>query len=190
MEILNIIKRVLGRQRFVSEIEPNHLYIHEKGNTFAISDLKKMQPFLAPHWKKGVIASILLLLSVLFSLAQPLFFKYIIDDVIAGGKVLVLTIIVGILIVLLLLNAVISFFQQFYFFSFEQDVILEIQQRLFRRLLCFPKSFFDSRQTGYLMSRLLGDVFRLRMLFSSTGVEIFASVLKFLGGVVILFFLH
>jgi ABC-type multidrug transport system fused ATPase/permease subunit len=80
--------------------------------------------------------------------------------------------------------------KQFYFFRFEQDVIFEIQQSLFGRVLRFPKSFFDSKQTGYLMSRLSGDVFRLRMLFSSTVLEVFTNGLKFVGGVVILFFLH
>ncbi|HDL17973.1 MAG TPA: ABC transporter ATP-binding protein, partial [Bacteroidetes bacterium] len=40
------------------------------------------------------------------------------------------------------------------------------------------------------MSRLSGDVFRLKILFSNTSVEIFTSFLKLLGGIIILFLLH
>ena len=152
--------------------------------------LKKLKPYLISNWRKGLMASIILILASLLSLPQPLFTKYIIDDVIIKSDIKLLTIIVCLLISILLLEAILSFLKQFYFFRFEQDVIFEIQQNLFQRVLRFPKSFFDSKQTGYLMSRLSGDVFRLRMLFSSTVVEIFTNVLKFIGGIIILFFLH
>lgn len=80
--------------------------------------------------------------------------------------------------------------QQYFFTRFEQAVLLEIQQTLFDRTLRLPKSFFDSKETGYLMSRLLGDVGGLRWFFSSTLVHMFTSFLRFAGGVVFLFYLN
>ena len=155
-----------------------------------IALLKKLKPYLISNWRKGIVASITLILTSLLSLPQPLFTKFIIDDVIIKKDVTLLTVIVCILISILLIEAILSFLKQFYFFRFEQNVIFEIQQSLFQRVLRFPKTFFDSKQTGYLMSRLSGDVFQLRMLFSSTVVEIFTNILKFSGGIIILFFLH
>jgi ABC-type multidrug transport system fused ATPase/permease subunit len=152
--------------------------------------LRKLSIFTIPHWLNGVIASVILILASILSLPQPLFTKYILDDVIIKKDLSILTVVVSLLILILILEAVLSLLKQFYFFRFEQDVIFGIQQRLFERVLRFPKSFFDSKQTGYLMSRLAGDVFRLRMLFSSTVVEVFTNALKFLGGIIILFFLH
>jgi len=80
--------------------------------------------------------------------------------------------------------------QEFYFFRFEQTVILDIQHNLLKRALRFPKAFFDANQTGYLMSRLSSDVQGLRWFFSSTIVHIVSNILRFVGGVVLLFYLE
>ena len=187
MELIKIIVKMVGELHFSKK--GKSLYKVEMSN-FNLFYLKKILPFISNNWQKGLIASITLILASLLSLPQPLFTKYIIDDVLVKKDVSMLTVIVCILISILLIEAILSFLKQFYFFRFEQNVIFEIQQRLFERVLRFPKSFFDSKQTGYLMSRLSGDVFQLRMLFSSTVVEVFTNILKFIGGVVILFFLH
>ena len=152
--------------------------------------LKKLLPFIVPHWRKGLFASSLLVFTSILSLVQPLFTKYILDDIIVSKDVKKLAVTIGILLIILIIEAVLSFLKQVTFFDFEQKVIFEIQNKLFNRVLRFPKSFFDNKQTGYLMSRLSGDVFRLKILFSNTAVEIFTSFLKLLGGIVILFALH
>jgi len=181
MEILKILKKLFNRK----QQEKQHKNKGEKSN-FKIPCISQLKPFIYSNWRKGIIASITLILASLLSLPQPLFTKFIIDDILVKKDVSLLTIIICFLISILLLEAILSFLKQFYFFRFEQNVIFEIQQRLFERVLRFPKSFFDSKQTGYLMSRLSGDVFRLRILFSSTVVEVFTNVLKFVGGIIIL----
>jgi ABC-type multidrug transport system fused ATPase/permease subunit len=80
--------------------------------------------------------------------------------------------------------------QHFYFARFEQEVTLDIQEDLFSHVLRFPKGFFDENQTGYLMSRLSSDVEGLRWFFSSTIVYIISNILRFAGGVVLLFYLE
>ncbi len=80
--------------------------------------------------------------------------------------------------------------QQYFFTRFEQEVLLEIQQILFDRTLRLPKSFFDDKETGYLMSRLLGDVNGVRWFFSSTLVYMVSSILRFAGGAVFLLYLN
>ena len=189
MQIFNTLKKALAVQNLPDNSNVASEAFPQKTNN-QIALLKKLKPYLISNWRKGIIASITLILASLLSLPQPLFTKFIIDDILVKKDVSLLTIIICFLISILLLEAILSFLKQFYFFRFEQNVIFEIQQRLFERVLRFPKSFFDSKQTGYLMSRLSGDVFRLRMLFSSTVVEVFTNVLKFVGGIIILFFLH
>ena len=101
-----------------------------------------------------------------------------------------LNIIIICFIGLLLLQSLFSFLRDYLFNRFEQEVVLEIQSQLFQRVLRFPKSFFDNKETGYLMSRLVGDSAVLKMFFSQITVEVFTSALKFAGGIVILFILH
>ena len=190
MEFLQILKKIFDSKNDHHNIKFDYFGIVEVDYPFKFFYLKKLYPFIKPYWKIGVFASLMLIFSALLSLCQPLFTKYIIDDVIVSSNILILTIIVAILIVVLFLDAITSFLKQFYFYNFEQHVIFEIQYQLFQRVLRFPKSFFDSNQTGYLMSRLFSDVFRVRLLFSGTAVEVFTNILKFLGGIIILLYLH
>ena len=188
MIFIHIIKKEFSTNWSCSKLRSTIFNFSEKKSYRFL--VKKLLSFIFPHWRKGFLASALLISASLLTLVQPLFIKYILDDIIIAKDVKKLAVTIGILLVILLTEAVLSFLKQFHFFDFEQKVIFEIQNRLFNKVLRFPKSFFDNKQTGYLMSRLSGDVFRLKILFSNTAVEIFTSFLKLLGGIVILFALH
>jgi ABC-type multidrug transport system fused ATPase/permease subunit len=114
----------------------------------------------------------------------------LIDKVILGKQ---LSLLLGAILLLAgvkAANMVFGMLQQYVFTRFEQEVLFDIQQALFDRILRLPKAFFDAKETGYLMSRLLGDVGGLRWFFSSTLVYIFTSVLRFAGGTVFLIYLN
>ena len=190
MEIINILRKIIRESPIFSETKTENIDLKEDITLFRIMQLKKLFPFMIPHWKKALIASILLFLDTFFSLPQPLFIKYIFDDVILGNKISMLALVIAVLISIMLIEAIVKLFKEFYSFFFEQNIILEIQCKLFQRALRFPKSFFDSKQTGYLMSRFSSDISRLRMLFSGSIINILTSILKFGCGIAILFYLH
>jgi ABC-type bacteriocin/lantibiotic exporter with double-glycine peptidase domain len=154
------------------------------------SNLKNLLPFAKHHWRKGALGALLILLTSLLAFPGPLITRYLIDKVILGKQ---LTLLLGVILLLAGIKAagvIFGILQQYFFIRFEQEVLFDIQQALFDRTLRLPKSFFDSKETGYLMSRLLGDVNGLRWFFSSTMVYIFTSLLRFTGGVYFLLFLN
>jgi ABC-type multidrug transport system fused ATPase/permease subunit len=87
-------------------------------------------------------------------------------------------------------SKLISVFQEYYFARFEQEILLDLQEDLLEHTLKLPKSFFDEKETGYLMSRSSSDVQRLRWFFSSTLVYILDQSLRFIGGTIFLFYLE
>jgi ABC-type multidrug transport system fused ATPase/permease subunit len=154
------------------------------------ANLENLRPFVARHWRHGALGAVLVLLSSLISLPPPLINRYLVDDVILerqlgllAGAVLAY---VGVKLFGLLLGQI----QQFVFARFEQAILLDIQQALLNHTLHLPKSFFDNKEVGYLMSRLSSDVQGLRWFFSSTLVYIATNVLRFIGGVAFLFYLE
>jgi len=154
------------------------------------ANLKNLAPFIKRHWRKGAVGVMLILLTSLLAFPGPLITRYLIDKVILGRQ---LSLLLGAILLLGAVKAasiVFNLFQQYFFTRFEQEVLFDIQQSLFDRTLRLPKSFFDSKETGYLMSRLLGDVNGLRWFFSSTLVHIFTSFLRFVGGAAFLFYLN
>ncbi|MBN2399937.1 MAG: ABC transporter ATP-binding protein, partial [Candidatus Aminicenantes bacterium] len=154
------------------------------------NNLKNLVPFIKLHWFKGALGAMLILLTSLLSFPGPLITRYLVDKVILGKQ---LSLLLGAIMLLAIVKAsgiVFGLLQQYFFTRFEQEVLLEIQQALFDRTLRLPKSFFDSKETGYLMSRLLGDVNGLRWFFSSTLVYIFTSFLRCSGGAFFLIYLN
>ena len=181
---LNYLKQGLSRK------PPEDRIAGEKGYTGLRSNLKNLLPFFKRHWRKGVLGVFLILFTLLLTFPQPLITRYLIDNVILArnlhlliGTILLLA---GVLIGQMLAGTL----QDFYFSRFEQIVILDIQHKLLKRALRFPKAFFDANKTGYLMSRLSSDVQGLRWFFSSTIVYIASNTLRFIGGTALLFYLE
>ncbi len=154
------------------------------------SRLSNLLPYFSRHWRKGVLGAILVIISALLTFPQPLLTRYLVDNVILAKQ---LDLLLGVIVLMGLVKVAgmaASAFQQFYFARFEKMVILNIQSDLFERTLHFPKTFFDEKETGYLMSRLSSDVRGLSWFFSSTLVYIASSVIRLGGGVVFLFYLE
>lgn len=181
---LEYLKRGLSRTQAADRIAEERGYADTRAN------LENLKPFLARHWRKGVLGSILILLNSLLGFPQPLITRYLIDDVILNRQLNLL--IGGVLLLagVTVLGRLTGLLQQFYFARFEQEVLLDIQHDLLDHTLRFPKSFFDDKEVGYLMSRLSSDVQGLRWFFSSTIVYIASNILRFLGGVGLLFYLE
>jgi subfamily B ATP-binding cassette protein MsbA len=154
------------------------------------TSLRNLRPFVSRHWRKGVLGSLLIILTSLLSFPQPLITRYLIDHVILSRQLALLAGVILLLVGITLAEKILNVFQQFYFTRFEQEVILDIQQSLLDHVLRLPKSFFDANQTGYLMSRLSSDVQGLRWFFSSAIVYIFSNCLRFIGGIAFLIYLE
>ncbi len=153
-------------------------------------NLKNLRPFVSRHLRKGILGAIFVIISTLLTFPPPLITKYITDDVILGKNLGLLAGGVLLFIAVKLADKLFNVLQDFYFARFEQEVLLDIQQDLLEHTLLLPKSFFDEKETGYLMSRIASDVQRLRWFFSSTLVYIFSQTLRFIGGTIFLFYLE
>ncbi len=156
----------------------------------ARKNLKNLIPIIKRHWKKGALGAALILLTSLLAFPGPLITRFLIDKVILGKQLQLLLGVILLLAAIKIAAILFGILQNYYFTRFEQEVLLDIQQVLFDRTLRLPKSFFDDKETGYLMSRLLGDVGGVRWFFSSTIVHLFTSFLRFVGGIVFLIYLN
>ncbi|MGQ9645216.1 MAG: ABC transporter ATP-binding protein [Thermodesulfobacteriota bacterium] len=152
--------------------------------------LGNLRPFFSRHWRKGLLGSLLILLTSLLAFPQPLISRFLIDRVILSRELPLLAGTIIFLAAFTLMEKVSNVFQEFYFARFEREVILDIQESLLDHVLRLPKSFFDANQTGYLMSRISSDVQGLRWFFSSTIVYIFSNCLRFIGGIAFLLYLE
>lgn len=161
-----------------------------QGYAGARANLQNLKPFVARHWRKGALGALLILLNSGLAFPQPLITRYLIDDVILAGQLQLLLGAALLLAGVKVLGMVAGTLQQYYFTRFEQEVLLDVQHDLLGRTLRFPKSFFDDKEVGYLMSRLSSDVGGLRWFFSSTLVTVASSSLRLVGGATFLVYLE
>ena len=152
--------------------------------------LRRLLPFFWRHWKKGAVAGGLILLSSLMAFPQPLIGRFAIDDAILGKRLDLLILVVIVSVGFAALNRIIGPLQGYWMTRYNQEFTLDIQRHLLDRVLRFPKAFFDKNQTGYLMSRLVGDIGGATAFFSANIVSIVQNVLQFAGGFVLLCYLE
>lgn len=162
----------------------------DKGYGEFSKNIKVILPFARGYWKLGIIGSIFLFLSFLLNLPQPLVFRYLIDNVILAKKLELLGWTISAWVGLLAGTQIAGMIENYFFTRFQQKVTLKIQNELLKRTFHFPKSFFDKTETGYLMSRLTSDIKGLEWFFSSNVVSTVNQILRFLGGLIFLFYLE
>jgi len=181
---LTYLKQGLSRKM------PKDRIVGQEGYSGIKANLKNLRPYIGQYWRKGLLGLLLILFTSLLGFPQPLITRYIIDDVILGRQLQLLAGAILLLIGISLVEKLTSLLEEFYFARLEQGVTLDIQHDLIKRALRFPKAFFDDNQTGYLMSRLSSDVEGLRWFFSSAIVYIISNIVRFGGGVGLLFYLE
>jgi ABC-type multidrug transport system fused ATPase/permease subunit len=153
-------------------------------------NLKNLRPFVSSHIRQGILGAVLVLICTLLTFPPPMIIRFITDRVILDKNLGLLAGGIGLLIVVKLAGKGLTVLQDFYFARFEQNILLDLQQGLLDHTLRLPMSFFDEKETGYLMTRITSDVQHLRWFFSTTIVYILSETISFIGGVIFLFYLE
>ena len=153
-------------------------------------NLRNLWPYFVRHWRKAVVGIALVLFVNLLMFPQPLINRFLIDDVMLSRRLDLLPMAILLLGGVKLLSMGAGIIQQYYFTRFEQDMMRDLQKNLLDHALRLPKSFFDDKEVGYLISRLSSDVLGLRWFFSSNLVFFISGFFRFVGGVFFLFYLE
>lgn len=154
------------------------------------SNFKPILPHLRNHWQTGATGATFLLFASLLAFPQPMIIRFLVDDVLVKSQLPLILPVVCIWAVVMLGQSVCDLLQDFFFARCQQDVTLAVQQDLLERTLSLPKTFFDSVQSGYLVSRLRNDVQWMQWFFSGTLVQLVAQAIRFTGSVGFLFYLE
>jgi len=152
--------------------------------------LLRFLKFLRPYWKKAILAFFLMLLGVVLQLPMPFLSRYLIDRVIVLKDFSVLNLIGFVLVVVLLLRSASVFMERVLLASFRARVLYDVKLALFRHLQELPLGFFRDMETGYLMSRVSGDVDALQGLLANTAISFVQNSLTFAAGIACTLYIH
>jgi ABC-type multidrug transport system fused ATPase/permease subunit len=129
----------------------------------------------ARRWRLAVGLA-LMLISRVAGLALPLSSKYLIDDVIGKGQVELLPKLAWFVGLATLVQAVTSFGLSQILGVAAQKAITDMRRRVEEHVMRLPVRYFDTTQTGVLISRVMNDAEGIRNLVGTGLVQLVGSI--------------
>lgn len=173
----------------VNRVEDGKKKINKEG----LKNLKGIFGYMKPYRVRFAIGMLLLVVSSTGMLAFPWLTGVLID--VAGGKAAPVSLLdnfntVGVVLLgIFLVQAVFSFMRVLLFAQVNEKALANLRKDLYNRLMSLPLSFYDSRRTGELMSRISSDISLLSSTFTTVLAELFRQVITLVVGIAIIFVL-
>ena len=147
--------------------------------------LPRVLSLLRPYRWRILAAGMLLVITNSLWLFFPLVIRTLLNTIIGQHNERLLNIVVLVLIVVFILQAALSALQGYLIASLGERISFDLRNMLFRHLQRLPLSFFDSRRTGELMSRVTNDVTVLQTSLTSSILPIISQVVTLIGSIII-----
>lgn len=143
--------------------------------------LRRFLGYLLPYRLTVGWILLLLPLTTLCRLAQPLLLKYAIDHAITPGRLDLLAGPAALFLLLLLLEALLTWGEVYGLQMVGQRVMADLRTTLFQHLLRLPVPWFDKSATGGVVTRLTSDVEALGEMFAAGIVSVIGDFLLLAG---------
>jgi ATP-binding cassette, subfamily B, putative efflux pump len=142
------------------------------------------------HRKRLLLGLALMLISRLAGLVLPASSKYLIDEVVTGKRTDLLLPIALAAGAATVVQAVTSFALSQILGVAAQRAITDMRKRVQARVMHLPVRYFDSTQTGILVSRIMSDAEGIRNLVGTGLVQLVGGMVTAVMGIAVLFWLN
>jgi ABC-type multidrug transport system fused ATPase/permease subunit len=162
----------------------------KKKGVSASAAWREARALIWAHRRRLTIGLALMLVSRLAGLVLPASSKYLIDDVVNGGRADLLMPIALAAGAATLVQAVTSFALGQILGVAAQRAITDMRKRVQARIMHLPVRYFDSTQTGVLVSRIMTDAEGIRNLVGTGLVQLVGGFVTAFLGIGVLFWLN
>jgi ATP-binding cassette subfamily B protein len=143
--------------------------------------LRRLLQYLKPYRKELPLAFGSVVLGASTQAIGPFLIGWSIDNLIAQGNLRGLLLMLSLLVIVYLIGLQ-AFRSQIYRVGWlMQHLLAQLRQDIFTKIQSLPISFFDSSETGDLMSRLLNDVSVVNQVFGQTISQALGSLFSLVG---------
>jgi ABC-type multidrug transport system fused ATPase/permease subunit len=151
---------------------------------------REARALLWAHRRRLITGLVLMLVSRLAGLVLPWSSKYLIDDVVGNRRTDLLPLIALAAGSATLVQAVTSFALSQILGVAAQRAITDMRKRVQARVMHLPVRYFDSTQTGVLVSRIMSDAEGIRNLVGTGLVQLVGGLVTAVMGLGVLFWLN
>ncbi|MCH5211052.1 MAG: ABC transporter ATP-binding protein [Oscillospiraceae bacterium] len=154
--------------------------------------VKRLLSYIKDDKIKIGIAFFCVLVSAMSNLAGSYMLRPIINNLVSDASALERIIVLGYNLMkmagIYAAGVAASFFQARIMIGVSQKALLTIRGELFEKLQKLPVRFFDTNNTGDVMSRFTNDVDTIGEMLNSTLVQIFQGIVSLIGTIILMFY--
>ncbi|HEU0001500.1 MAG TPA: ABC transporter ATP-binding protein [Ktedonobacteraceae bacterium] len=147
--------------------------------------ISRVVALLRPYRWQLIAATILLVITDGLGLLYPLVIRSLLNTILGQHNAHLLNLVVVFLLVVFVLQAGFGALQSYLVTSFGERLSFDLRTMLFHHLQHLSLSFFDSRRTGELMSRVTNDVTLLQGSLTNNVLPIVSQIVTLVGSVLI-----
>lgn len=148
------------------------------------SIIKRLMPYLMKYWFLLLLAFAMTIGSNLLALLGPLLSGYAVDAI-EPGKGLVnfqrVFQYAGLMAVFYLASSVLSYLLSVLMITISRKVVYEMRKDVFDRMLSLPAGYYDTHQTGDIISRISYDIDMVNESLSSDLIQILTTLVTVVG---------
>ncbi len=170
------------------ELDPQNAAVADSASWRRIAGL------FAPHKRPTAVVLGLVLVTAILGIVNPLLLEVVFDDGLfpadrEGPDVRLLTILTGIMLGVAALSGLLGVWQTVVTNRLGQTVLLDLRNSLYRHLQRLSLSFYASRRTGDMQSRLSSDVAGVQTAVTTTLSSILSNSVTVISAIVAMIFL-
>jgi subfamily B ATP-binding cassette protein MsbA len=150
----------------------------------------RLLQYVRPYLSRLILGAVCIIVAAGTNLYVPWIIKSVIDEVLTAKDLMMLnTIAFGILMMYVIRGF--FYYGQNYLLSYVgQRVVVDIRQSLFRHLQSLSLSYFETRQTGAIMSYVTNDVGAMQQTVSKELIDLFTEAVILIGSLCVIFYIH
>lgn len=150
----------------------------------------RLLQYVRPYLPRMLLGIVCILVTAGTNLYVPWIIKSVIDDVLTAKDVVMLNIIAGGILVMYLIRGIFFYGQNYLLSYIGQRVVVDIRQALFRHLQSLSLSYYETRQTGAIMSYVTNDVGAMQQTVSKELIDLFTESMILVGSLCVIFYIH
>lgn len=160
------------------------------GKAFDVKIFKRLMLYAKQYRTYFVVASISAILLTLFSVVRPILLKEIIDHYLADKDKVGLLNYVLLMLAFLLIGVLTRFVFIFTANKLGFSIIKDMRMQLYKHMLNFKMSYFDTSSVGQLVTRAVTDIERIASFFGQGLFMIISDLLTMIAIIIVMFWMN
>ncbi len=159
-----------------------------RGKSSNLRPLARLLPFLARYKAQAVAAIVALLVASLATLVVPIAVRRVFDHGFSDENAGLIDQYFGVMLAVVALLAIGSSVRFYFVTWIGERVVADVRDHLFRHLTALTPSFYETQQTGEVISRLTADTTQIKSAFSSTASIALRNLVMLIGALAMMIY--